>query len=243
MEAARLVCAVKMCDEARKYGYPLYIVEDSPDPEIGKNFEAHGAIVIRQKGKGFGNSVRECLQAGLDGGHEIILRTEIEKYGLAGSVGACVERFRKENLDVLIPRRRNLDGYPNYQRLSEFMAMWEISVLTGRSDIDWFFGPKFLSPKAAERFIAYDGSQGDTWHILILPILQILAYGQEVLNPQRLAGSLSLGTTLLDYLYSPEQAAVEAGNPEMDKKRDVQRVQLVSAVKAECERLGIIGLR
>jgi hypothetical protein len=228
----RFQLALKTCQAAKGCGYPLYIVDGSPDPGMRELLLQDGATeVAAETVKGMGASRRQVLQMGLDSGADVIVWLEPEKYPFVPLIGPCAELVGK--YDIVMPARKNLDGYPKYQHWSELRAMRQIGIVTGRPDLDWFFGPRVLTRNAAELFLSYTGQAGgDSWHILVIPVLWALSRSRRML----------VGGRFVDYVHPPEQSAAEEGDIAMDRKRDEQRVVLETAIEAECKKLGIHSL-
>jgi len=218
--ALRTVYAANQC------GYQIHIVDGSPDPEVANRLCAAGAFVEAQKVKGMGASRRQCFEAGLNSGADVIVWLEPEKYPFVCQIKPCAEMIETGHYDIVFPGRKTLVGYPQYQELSELRAMRRIGFLTGQPYIDWMFGPRVLSRKGAELLKSYDGKLGDEWQILIVPVLQQLWIDEK-----------KVGAKMVDYIHPPEQTAAEEGDATMDAKRDHQRKVLEEVVEEEVRRL------
>lgn len=223
----RFRLALDTCREAARCGYQLVIVDDSPPEEAKGLLEAAGATVFKQTEKGMGGSRRQVLREALARGAETIVWLEPEKAPLVGLLGPCIDMVSSSGYDLVIPMRRTLESLPTYQQRSEYWANLLLAHVTKRYDLDLMFGPRVMSREAAELFLSYDGSAGDLWHILFLPVLRALAAG------------MNIGKVVVEYVHPPEQTAAEEGNEAMDAKRDQQRVAIVAAVQQEAVRLGL----
>ncbi len=234
-EDLRFQLALKTCQEARKAGYPLYIVDGSPDPNMRTLLlEAGATAVAGEEIRGMGASRRQCFQMGLDSGAEVIVWLEPEKYPFVSLIGPCAEMIGEGEgkYDIILPSRKSLQSYPRYQELSELRAIRNIGIITRRPDLDWMFGPRVMSRKGTELLMSYTGqSGGDTWELLNIPLIWAFQSGIKV------------GSKLVDYIHPPEQTAAEEGDEIMDRKRDLQRDVLEKAIGAECHRLGLQGLQ
>lgn len=228
----RFQLALKTCAAAVTAGYPLHIVDGSPDPQIRNMFEESGAVVAQQKTAGMGASRRQCLNMGLATEADVIVWLEPEKAPFVPLIPPCAEMILR-GYNIVIPGRKSLESYPRYQELSELRAMRNIGIMTGRPDIDWMFGPRVLSRRGAQRLADYTGPtpEDDTWHILVIPVLQELT-----LDTSR------VGSRLVDYTHPPEQTAAEEGDQLMDKKRDHQREVLETAVRFAVKSFSIRSL-
>ena len=221
---------------AKKVGYPIYIVDGSPDPKIRTAFEEAGAVVVKEQGKGMGASRRQCFQIGLDFGADIVVWLEPEKYPFVPLVKDCVYKMACCGFDILVPRRRSLESYPKYQALSEHEANLSMGISSGFLGLDWMFGPRVLNRKATELFLTYTGQAGgDTYHILNVPILWTLARTAN-------ARGLRVGANIVDYIHPPLQTAAEMDDPVMNKKRDEQRYLLENLVRDQAKELGLESL-
>ncbi len=230
-EALRFQLALKTCRAAKATGYPLYIVDGSPETRmIDMLLHAGATMVTPEKTRGMGASRRQCFRMGLESGADVVVWIEPEKHSLVPFIGGCVVPIQKKRAKAVVPRRRNLDGYPQYQQLSEFRGNWEIGNILGRSDLDLFMGPRVMDREATEVMASYDphcgqNTYGDRWEILFVPIVQMLARGWPI------------ESVLVDYVHPPEQLAED--DTSMRTKRDEQLKDIVSAVTAEAKRLGI----
>jgi hypothetical protein len=227
----RFKLVLRTCDEAKQAGYPIYVVDDSPDPTLGQIMVEHGANVEKQIKKGMGASRRQVIKMGLDSGAEAILWLEPEKYPLVPLLRPCINMILgPKGYEIVVPRRFSLDSYPDYQHWSELRANWELGNITGRPDLDLMFGPRFLSRAGAGLLLGYTGESGDNWEILMIPIFQAIHNGWKV------------GSKIVAYKHPPEQTAAEQWDVAMNKKRDEQRTSLIAAMRGEAERHSFIGL-
>lgn len=233
MDDIRAQLALKTCWAAHDHGYKILVIDGSPCEEFKAALWKADAIVFNQKIPGMGQSRREALEAGLDTGADVIVWLEPEKYPLVPLLEPCIQPFlhpiHNGEAHIVIPRRRNLDGYPQYQHLSELRANWEIANITGRGDLDYFYGPRIMNRWAAEKMMAYDGTVDgqkvyeDNWEILFIPVLWFIAWGMPIKS------------VIVDYVHPSEQLTED--DEEMRGKRDKQRIDLVAAMQKEAKRL------
>ena len=225
----RAQLALKTVRQADFYGYPIVVVDDSPVPEVGEMFADSRALVEKQKEPGMGASRRQCFRSALALGAEVVVWMEPEKWTLVEHLSHCVDPVLSGKCDIVMPRRENLDSYPDYQHWSELRAIWEIAGITGRGDIDWMFGPRVWNRRAMELFLQYDGKSGpDNWEILVVPFIWAFKGDYRVLS------------ITVPYKHPEEQTATEGGS-EWNPKRDKQRIDLVSVMRTEAKRLGFEG--
>jgi len=232
----RFQLALQMCRTAKAFGYPTIIVDGSPDHvSVRRALMEAGAKVDKQHKKGMGPSRRQCIGNGLSRpDFEVICWMEPEKVGMVPVLAQCIEMV-EQGYDIVVPwRNRLFADYPPYQALSEARANHEMAKITGLN-LDLLCGPRIMSRRGAELLVSYQGHSrvnpavmyDDNWGILFVPILWALQDG------------LKVGSCPVDYVHPAVQTALEASNPEMDHKRDVQRVALVSAMRQEAELLGL----
>lgn len=215
----RFGLAVKTVDAARACGYPIVVVDGSPDPQIREILTQHGALVIEQTEAGMGKSRRQAIGAGIDQYRDadVIVWLEPEKHTLVGLLGPCIQPVADGTFDLVIPYRKSLESYPPYQAVSERLANAALAALTGRPDLDLYIGPRVMSRAVAEQhFLGYDGKYSDQWESIFIPVLKALKTGERV------------GSVEVDYVHPPEQTAAETGDVEMDGKRDRQRTLIVA---------------
>ena len=218
-EDLRFQLALKTRDEAQKAGYPIIIVDGSPEESMRDLLRAHGATVYKEEGRGMGASRRQTIKAGIDTGTDVIVWLEPEKHPLVPLLGDCIE-WVLDGVDLVIPCRQSLESLPEYQELSELRANRELGFITGRPDLDLMFGPRVMSRTSAELLQKYVGKPSeDNWQILFIPVLQALEMKMPVCS------------MLVDYVHPPEQTVAEQGDEVMNKKRDIQRHDLVDGMR------------
>lgn len=252
----RFELARQTCNMAKVLGYPIVVVDGSPDNVTARGaLMAAGATLVEQQSeKGMGSSRRQCIKAGLDAvstasmietagfAHALQAFTDIsaiawiepEKANMVPFLKPCVEMV-KQGYDIVVPWRNRLYAdLPPYQALSEGRANHEIAEITGLN-LDFYVGPRIMSRRAAELLLSYRGKSrvdpavkyGDNWEILFVPLIWALQDG------------LRIGSCPVDYVHPAIQTAHEIGNAEMDKKRDFQRATLVAAMRQEAELIGL----
>lgn len=220
----RFKLATKFVKEAVKAGHEVVIVDGSPLPEIGEQLRNLGASVCAQREKGMGPGRREALRLASDS--DVIAWVEPEKHPLVPFLEVLAEKVRA-GADMVIPRRRSLGSYPKYQEISEHKGNWEAGSMTGRPELDLWFGPRVMNLKGLSHFLAYDGLYEDRWDSIFIPVMWAIADGSRVVSHT------------VDYVHPAEQTAAEEGDATMDKKRDVQLESLLQAIGAECSKLGL----
>lgn len=226
----RFKLALKTVETARSCGYPIIVVDGSPDPEFRSIFSANGATVCRQGEPGTAESRRQTIRTGLNrnwngGTADVIVWIEPEKHPLVPLLKPLIQAVAAGTSDLVIPQRRTLDSYPPYQAASERLANLALGAITGRPDLDLYIGPRVMNREMAKLFLDYDRRYGDNWEIIFIPVLSALAQGKRV------------HSQTVDYVHPAEQTAAEA-TPEMDRKRDRQRVDIISAMARAAQAMG-----
>ncbi len=224
----RAQLALKTCRTAKEHGYQIIVVDGSPSQEFKAALRETGAVVIDQVKPGMGQSRRECFFAGLQTSAQVIVWLEPEKWTLVPLLETSVHLVYQGNVDMVVPRRRNLDNYPRYQQWSEYAGNWQIGNILGRHDLDLYIGPRVMTRAETERMMSYTGQcgenvYGDNWEILFIPVLHSLHEGKKILS------------VLVDYVHPDEQKIEDT--PEMMSKRDKQREDLVSTMDREARRI------
>jgi hypothetical protein len=205
----------------------MIVVDGSPCQEFKLALRETGVIIVDQKEPGMGASRRQVLNEGINNGAKVIVWLEPEKHTLIPLLEPCIAPVLCDGVDVVVPRRLNLDGYPPYQQLSEYRGNWDLANTTGRPDLDLFIGVRIMTIEAAKLMANYDGqcgnnTYGDNWEILFIPILWFMRKG------------LQIRSVTVNYIHPPEQL-VEEGQ-DMIAKRDKQRIDLVGAMAREFHR-------
>ncbi len=226
VEELRSQLALNTVRATREAGHDIIVVDGSLDQKFKDALSGAGAIVHEQKEKGMGSSRRQCIQAGLDAGAECIIWLEPEKYPFVPFVPDLVKKLRTSVPHLIVPRRRNLDGYPPYQHFSELRLNHELGNITGRPDLDLSIGPRVFNRLAANYFLDYKGERGDQWESIFIPVLRALYDG------------VLIESFIVGYVHPPEQTAAELEDEEMNHRRDLQRKSLIRAMSEEKEFLG-----
>lgn len=217
----RAQLALKTIGEAKKAGYAIIVVDGSPDDGFKKELSDAGAVVIPEKEKGMGKSRRQCIQAGIDAGANTLAWLEPEKYPMVSLFKPLFEMLETDVPHIIIPRRKDLDGYPPYQHFSELRLNHALGNITGRPDWDLPIGPRVFNKSAAKYFLDYKGERGDQWESIFIPVFRAYRDGVRV------------DSCLVDYIHPPEQTAAELEDENMNHKRDVQREDLIKAMMDE----------
>lgn len=200
-------------------GHPPIVVDASPDLASVAAFEEAGAyIVLQNPNTRMGQSRRQAVRYAMDDGAKIVIWMEPEKYPMVPFLPNLVAPILSDEFDIIIPRRRTLRSYPEHQMLRELQGNHEAGSMTGRPDLDLWVGVRVMNIKAAGLFLNYDGECGDRWESIFIPVVMALREG------------LRVGSVDVDYVHPPEQTKAETGDPEFDRKRDVQLEVLLASI-------------
>ena len=189
----RAALAIKMVEAATKCGYPVSVVDDSPE-EIRRAIQTAGALVSPQRQKGMGASRRQTIEVARDLAKPdgIIVWLEPEKHTFVPLIAEVCQPFENDPaLDLIIPRRRSLGSYPPMQQLAEELGREGFRLATGRA-LDSWFGPQAFRARVAHYYLNYDG-QTDLWDSTQLPPARIVRAGHKVAE------------VVVDYTHPSEQ--------------------------------------
>jgi hypothetical protein len=141
--------------------------------------------------------------------------------------------------DLALPFRLSLDSYAPEQVLSETLTneayrlmLAELNPKLSTQNFDMCFGPHAISPAALPYFLEYDGQYGDTWDVLIVPRLRIMA------NPNLKALSVPVR-----YRHPVEMKTQETGNLQFVLKRVHQLSILMTSSYQEVRALAQLPRR
>lgn len=234
VEDLRFKLASRFVQDAVAASHRVVVIDGSPDQAVGEAFDKLGAIVYKQETPGMGPGRREAIgkaalaeERSCAGEIRVVAWVEPEKYPVVPFLSGLSDEMKAGGVDLIIPRRRSLAGYPKYQQLCELRGNWEVGNHTGRPDLDLWFGPRIIGTRAVRHFTQYRGEWGDKWDSIFIPVAWALAAKLEVC------------TTVVDYVHPPEQTSVEASDPAMDRKRNEQLETLTNAMGHECRKLGL----
>lgn len=223
----RFELAQRFVRDAVTLGHRVVIVDASPLPEIANILYSLGATVSPQNEKGMGRGRRQALREAMDleNSHTdepVVAWCEPEKYPLVPFFDEMSEFMWEGEIDLLIPRRHNLDGYPKYQQLSELRGNWQVGTFTGQPELDLWFGPRLMNDLGLSAFLEYEGDHGDKWDSIFAPVARAIA------------AEMSVESYMVNYVHPPEQTAAEVNDEAMDRKRDEQFDTLIECMRKEC---------
>jgi hypothetical protein len=231
----RHLLALRFLEEAQTAGYPVVIVDGSPaDCEwVRDSFRRDGVTVLQEEKQGMGASRRQAMRAALERypDEEAFVWIEPEKAPLVPLLAKAIEEVEGLNsIDLVLPRRRSLRGYPEYQEFCEHRGNWEAGNMTGRYDLDLWFGPRIMRRWVAKQlFLTYKGDYGDKWDSIFIFVLRAL-----------IDRTCVVASFIVDYVHPPEQTQAETGDEVMNRKRDEQLGTILAGIEMECRKLGLL---
>jgi hypothetical protein len=161
----RYKLALETATKAQEAGYYLIVVDGSPDPIVASELRSRGVKVFPQLHQGMGSSRRQVYFHALEvlkllGSKErrAIVWLEPEKEDLIQYICSIVDPILNGSADVVIPQRTNTswDSYPVFQKEMEQQGNAEVAQMTGKPDLDLFFGPVASTTDAAQLVIQCD---------------------------------------------------------------------------------------
>jgi hypothetical protein len=164
---------------AGQEGYGVIVVDGGSPEELLKEFEDLGAKVHAQTAEGMGGSRRQVLRLAYDTGKDIIAWTEPEKESYIPEIQKTARPILEDKADIVIPRREGLYSYPTAQQNAEPLgnAFWK--ALTG-NDLDMWFGPRTWRRDVSHFFLDYEGTYGDKWDSIFIPVMDAIIDGKRV---------------------------------------------------------------
>lgn len=221
LDKLRAQLALQTVKEIKEAGLSVVVVDESPAP-VAQALELAGGIVVQQETPGMGAGRRQALRkaAELAGESGYVVWTEPEKTGLAQYWEQIVSSL--PNADIIVPsrNREGMESYPDYQQYAEMLGNKAFELITGCA-LDMWIGPRIVRTSACHFFLNYAGEYGDRWDSIFIPVIRAIKAG------------LTVTSSPVSFLYTPEQRQDEENNFPMLEKRIVQLTTLVEAIKKE----------
>lgn len=224
-DASRFAYARELVEKAMEAGYPIIVVNESPDTAIGETLSELGAIVFRQKNKGMGPGRRqaflEALKLATNYGSKTILWTEPERHTIVPWIPKIIEPLEHGEAAISVPWRtdESWKSYPTFQRASETVGNMVYKESTGM-DVDIFTGPLAFTREVSPYFCECDPTEfgAEDTYVQHYALIQAHANGVKVVSVP------------IDLEYDPRQKAEEEGpkRNEMYDKRFWQTRTLIS---------------
>ena len=235
----------RRCEESKLM---LCLVDDSPSPEIAESFRSLGSHVFKQSHPGMGSSRRQAYFFALEmlkslseesaakervRENRCILWLEPEKDDLILYVEKICTPILNGVAEVVVPFRTDHSwlSYPDHQRNSEGEGLRAFAELTGRDDLDVYFGPVACSEQAAISYVLTPDPRAEGIADTYVP---------QYIATRALADGLtgSVVPVPVDFLYPLEQKREEESNllEAMLQKR-ADQLQTVSNAHARIMKL------
>jgi len=207
-------------------GYEVVIVDGgSTRPFLSSAYD-NGARVFRQSQDGFGNGKREAIARAFETGKEIIALMDLEKLSYAKTLDVTVEAIESGS-DLVIPRRKSLESYSEFQRNIEIAGNGYWKKLTDRN-LDVWFGQRTFNKELAKFFLECDC---ESWDAIFVPVMEIIAKGYNIQSVD------------VDYTHDSLQVNAEHKNWDLYAKRVRQLVCLTEPLKVRWDELTKIKAR
>ncbi|PIQ91719.1 MAG: hypothetical protein COV70_02305 [Parcubacteria group bacterium CG11_big_fil_rev_8_21_14_0_20_39_22] len=161
IKETRFKIACRTIQNAVKAGYPIVIVDGSPDEEIQTKFKDLGAIVFPELHRGMGPSRRQAFfhawEIACKKDIGAILWIEAEKDDIIRSVPKIIEPITCAECAIVIPARtpESWKTWPEFQQVTEKEAnkIYNNQNFWSDDKIDVMFGPIAFCKELAQHFI------------------------------------------------------------------------------------------
>lgn len=221
-------------DNASKLTIHCCVVDAGSDSDFldylrgNENIELQETKVLSSQPMTMGQQRRAALDMALKRSQsKYFLWTEPEKDGLINpnSLDAMLEDLRKNEADIIVPKRTSLESYPHLQQWIEKRANRRASVLFQDkkftdAELDLWFGPKMFNRSGAEYFAGYQGKL-DQWDAIIVPVLNAAKEGKRIESVD------------VVFSYPKGQGEVEKRDRKIRVKRVEQYVKILEALGDE----------
>ncbi len=217
-DKVRATLALRLAKDAKRYGYPLIIVDGGSGITFQNNLKKEGVRVSEEKIPGMGAARRQAFREAFALGAKIVVYLEPEKYSFLPFVKKCVEPILTGKADMVIPKRKSLKTLPLFQQHSEFLGNFFCEAITGKN-YDIFFGVRIFNKKAAQYFLDYRGKYGDKWDSILTPIVDAMQGKNKIVQIE------------IPYRYDPRQTRIEEHDIRFYKKRMEQLTSTITAIE------------
>ena len=221
VDRIRIEIAKNSIQLATNLGYDVHIVDGGSPDEFLEYISSKGAHVYKQQGSSAGLVTRKAIQSAYDSGREYIAWTELEKESYIPKLYKTVEQILSKQVDLVVPRRKSMQSYPEFQQYSDKFGNVFWRAATG-TDLDVFFGPKTWRRDMSKYFLEYDGKYGNLWDATFVPLIYMLHDGKRITSVE------------VDFDYPKKQREIEERDHNMYLKRLRQLVLLSTTIKEEC---------
>jgi len=212
----RACLAIDLMKKVKEKGYPLVVAEDGSSSEFLNLLKENNVEYVFQTEKGLGAGKRLAISEACKLG-DIILLLEPEKSPLIDFAEDLCKPLLSGEADLVIPKRKSLSSYPLFQQKSETLLNDFWKNVTG-TDLDIDFGPRVMTKETAQYFLSYNGTFGDRWESIFLPVIDAIRDNKKVLSVE------------VDYIHPKVQRENEEENIDFDLKRVDQLATLSNVI-------------
>lgn len=206
----RANCARNMVRRAIDLGYSIALIDGGSPQELVEEFERYGAKVFPEQERVapgiFGPGRRQSFQEAYNLNKSVVAWMEPEKEGYVPELWKTAVPILEGKTDLVVPKRKSLETYPEFQAREEELGNMLFRNLTGY-ELDVWMGPRTWSRDITNYFTGYDGKFGDEWESIFMPILK------AIFDKKRVTG------VEIDYTHPKEQTEIEKGDLIFDLKR------------------------
>lgn len=226
---ARLKANREFVKQSVKSGVHVVVVTDSVSHEA---LQGSGSHLVLEKELGMGYTRRLALRVAMDlvGGKSsaAFIWTEPEKVSLAKYYEKIAKPVLSGKADIVIPKRKSLRSYPLWQQDWERAGNAMCKAVLGW-DVDYFFGPRVLSRRAADIFLSYPGKQEvlDKWDCIYAPLV-------DCKKKKLRTSSISI-----DFVYPAKQSREESRDILMLPRRSKVLDLIISGLVDRAKFLGL----
>jgi len=209
----RANCARNMIRNAIDLGYSIALIDGGSPGELLDEFRRYGVNIFAEIERGMGKGRRQSFQEAYNLGKPVVAWIEPEKEHYIRELWKTTEPILEGKTDLVVPKRKSLDSYPEFQAREEELGNLFFKNLTGY-DLDVWFGPRTWGRDITNCFTGYDGKFGDKWESIFMPILKAIHDGKRVSGVE------------INYTHPKEQTEIEKG----DLKFDLKRIEQLSCL-------------
>lgn len=239
--------ALRTLKEAKDQGYDVIVERGICPSAFLEAIKRLGIEVVDQEAEGGTAMRRRAVMnvAHLKKDIDVICWLEAEKlsYVQDGGLQSAIETLLRDQADIVVPKRMGeaFDTYPSYQHASEQRGNKMYNDILRRHgllkpedpDMEFFFGPILYRNRAEiyQLFRAtYEFTSRETSKVhasveprnnnntLLFPVVNALIHNFRVRSQE------------VHYVHPKEQTENEEGDPASDRKRDVQRYDILAGL-------------
>lgn len=213
----RAKLALRTITQAIDFGFEVIVVDSGSSKKFKSKLDATGALVEHKKNLSMGAARRAGFLLASKKRSEIVTWLEPEKTSFVSQILNTAKPILKGSADIVIPARKSLDSYPDFQHLEEYTGNMFWADLTGMK-LDIWFGPKTIHRSSLKYFTRYKGKYGDKWESLVIPVIDAYFDGKRI------------ASVTVNYTHSKQETNLEQGNIKSNVKRIEQLTLLTTSM-------------